>query len=96
MTIYYKNELISYIKSIYNSLFECSVKHIDLDISKKFICIKYKIRNKDKNTVLNVEIFTDAEFERFIIMLFQVRLATYKVKVEFQKTHLVVHTKKKI
>ena len=93
---YYKNDLISWIKSIYNSSFQCSVKHIDLDISKKSIFIKYKTRNKNKNknNCITEEIFTGVEFERFIKILFQKRLATYKVKVEFQKTHLVVHTKK--
>ena len=60
-TIYTENELKRYIKNLYNSSFQSSIKDIELSLSDKFMKIesKYRFKYGGKNKDSHIEIFRD-------------------------------------
>ncbi len=67
-TIYTENELKRYIKNLYNSSFQSSIKYIELSLSDKFMKIesKYRFKSGGENKDSHIEIFRDDNFEEIL------------------------------
>jgi hypothetical protein len=92
-TIYTENELKRYIKNLYNSSFQSSVKDIELSLSDKFMKIKSKHRFKygGENKDSHIEIFRGDEFEEVLKTLLKHKWNDANIEIKNRTNDIVLY-----
>ena len=92
-TIYTENELKRYIKNLYNSSFQSSVKNIELSLSDKFMKIESKYRHKygGKNKGSHIEIFRDNNFEEILKTLLKHKWNDVNIEIKNRTNDCVLY-----
>ena len=92
-TIYTENELKRYIRSLYNSSFQSSVKDIELSLSDKFMKIKSKYRCKygGENKDSHIEIFRGDKFEEVLKTLLKHKWNDANIEIKNRTNDIVLY-----
>lgn len=92
-TIYTENELKRYIKNLYNSSFQSSIKDIELSLSDKFMKIesKYRFKYGGKNKDSHIEIFRDDKFEKILKTLLKHKWNDVNIEIKDKTNDVVLY-----
>lgn len=92
-TIYKENELKTFIKSLYNSTFQSSIKNIDLSLSDKFMKIesKHRFRYGGENKDSHIEIFRDDKFEEILKTFMKHRWNDVNIEIKNRTNDVVLY-----
>lgn len=92
-TIYTENELKRYIKNLYNSSFQSSIKDIELSLSDKFMKIisKYRFKYGGENKDSHIEIFRDDKFEEILKTLLKHKWNDVNIEIKNRTNGVVLY-----
>lgn len=92
-TIYTENELKRYIKNLYNSSFQSSIKDIEVSLSDKFMKIesKYRFKYGGENKDSHIEIFRDDKFEEILKTLFKHKWNDVNIEIKNRTSDVVLY-----